>query len=130
MQSETLSAILAAPARVVFNYLSDPNNLPEWATEFCLGLSEENGVYTAQTPMGELIMNVEADSKSGVIDMYASSDGQKGLPLATRALSLSEEQTLYTVTFIREPGVTDSMFQQQLGSLRKEMDNLRSLFRV
>lgn len=130
MQSETISAVLTAPSRVVFNYLSDPTNLPEWATEFCLGLSEENGVFTALTPMGELIIDIEADLDSGVIDMYASTDGCKGLPLATRALPISEAQTLYTVTLIREPSVPDATYQQQLGSLRKEMDNLRSLFRA
>ena len=34
MRSKTLTTVLGAPTEEVFDYVSDIENLPEWATEF------------------------------------------------------------------------------------------------
>jgi len=78
--------------------------------------------------MGEMIVDVSVDEATGVIDFFASPDGQADIPLATRVLSLPNGQTVYMAAFFQEPGISDEVYQQQLGSIRKEMDNLKSLF--
>ncbi len=128
MHSETITVVIPAPQSSIFNYMADPTNMPEWATDFCQELREENGIYKAVTPMGEMIINIMANEETGVIDVYASADGKTDFPLATRVLALPDGQTAYTVTFFQESGVPDENFQQQLGSLRKEMDNVKNLF--
>lgn len=128
MHSETVTVVIPAPKSAVFNYMADPANMPEWAFEFCQELKKENGIYKAITPMGEMIVNIKANEDTGVIDLYASVDGKSDFPLATRVLSLPNGRTVYTAIFFQEPGVSDEIYQQQLGSFRKEMDNVKSLF--
>lgn len=128
MHSETITVVISAPTSAVFNFIADPFNMPEWAIEFCQGLTEAEGIYTALTPMGEMIVNIKSDKHTGVIDMYASPDGKGDFPLATRVLPLPDGQTAYTATFFHEPGIPEAAYQQQLGSLRKEMAHMQSLF--
>lgn len=128
MHSETVTVVIPAPKTAVFNYMSDLSNMPEWATGFCQEMKQENGAFKAMTPMGEMIVRVSTNQETGVIDLYASPEGKSDFPLATRVLSLPDGQTAYTATFFQEPDVPDEMYQQQLGSFREEMDNIRSLF--
>ncbi len=128
MHSETMTIIIPAPKSDVFKYIANPSNLPGWANEFCQDLKEENGIFTIVTPMGEMIFNIAANEETGVIDMYASPDGKSDFPLATRVLALPDGQTAYSVLFFQDPNISNDIYQQQLGSLRKEMDNVKSLF--
>lgn len=128
MHSETVTIVIPAPKSAVFNYMADPTNMPEWATGFCQELRNENGIYKATTPMGEMIVDIKANEETGVIDVFASPDGKSDFPLATRVVTLPDGQSAYTATFFQEPDVPDEMYQQQLGSFRKEMDNVKSLF--
>ena len=128
MHSETVTVVIPASKSAVFNYIANPTNMPEWAIEFCQELREENGLYKAVTPMGEMIVHIKANEATGVIDLYTSADGKSDVPLATRVLPLPDGQAAYTAIFFQVPGVADEIYQQQLGSLRKEMDNMPSLF--
>lgn len=128
MHSETVTVFIPAPKSTVFQYMSDLSNMPEWAIEFCQDIKVEHGKYKASTPMGEMLVSVKIDEDSGVIDFYASPEGKSDYPLATRVLSLPDGQTAYIASFFQEPGIADEVYQQQLGSLRKEMDNIKSLF--
>jgi len=128
MHSETVTVVIPTSKSAVFNYIADPANMPEWAIEFCQAIKKENGIYKAVTPMGEMIINIESNEATGVIDVFASTDGKSDFPLATRVLNLPDGQVAYTATFFQESGVPDEVYRQQLGSLRKEMDNMKSLF--
>jgi uncharacterized membrane protein len=41
MRNATVTAVLDAPEREVFDYMADIQNLPEWATEFARELRRE-----------------------------------------------------------------------------------------
>lgn len=128
MQAETITVFIAAPKSAVFNYMADLSNLPEWAIEFCQDLKVEADQYKAMTPMGEMIVSADADEQTGVIDFYASPDGQPGFPVATRILSLPDGQTACMAAFFRQPGMPEEVYQDQLASLRKEMNHMKALF--
>ena len=71
MRSETVTTVLSAPPETVFNYISDIENLPEWATEFARELKREGEDYKVLNGLGEFYFEIQADRVTGVIDMFA-----------------------------------------------------------
>jgi len=128
MNAISLTTLIASPKNTLFNYLIDIDNLPEWAVEFCQKLTSNNGKYVVTTPIGELFYSVESDRVSGVIDLITSSDGVSQNILPTRVLGVTDQASVYVVTLMQAPEISDEMFQQQKNSLAREMETLQGLF--
>ena len=48
MRSETVTAVLPAPQKAVFEYISDIEKLPEWATGFARFFNDATGIYALE----------------------------------------------------------------------------------
>ena len=76
MESRTVTTVLGAPSERVFDYLAEVENLPKWATEFARELKFEGGKTKVVNGLGEFFFSIEADRRTGVIDMYAGQIGR------------------------------------------------------
>lgn len=128
MTSRTVTAVLDAPKERVFDYMSQIDNLPKWATEFARELKYEDGKAKVVNGLGEFYLRIDADPDTGVIDMYAGpSEGELGL-FPTRVVPLPGGRSAYTFTMFEAPGMPDGLFESQYESLRREFDNIRAEF--
>jgi hypothetical protein len=128
MESRTVTTILAAPKEQVFDYISRVENLPAWATEFARELRYEDGKAKVVNGLGELYFTIEADAKTGVIDMYAGpTEDELGL-FPTRVVGLPDGASAFSFTMFQAPGMSDELFESQYRSLLRELDNVRALF--
>jgi Polyketide cyclase / dehydrase and lipid transport len=128
MRSATVTAVLPAPREKVFAYLSDIENLPEWATEFARGLRREDGAYKVVNNLGEFHFEIRADERTGVIDMLAGPSPDELALFPTRAVELPDGTTAYTFTMFQGPDMPDDLFDSQYASLQREFDNIRAVF--
>jgi hypothetical protein len=128
MINRTVTAVLDAPKDAVFDYISDIENLPEWATEFAHELKYEDGKAKVVNALGEFYFSIDADAASGVIDMY-SGPGENELALfPTRVVALGPARSAYVFTMFKAPEMPDELFESQYEALRREFDNIRSHF--
>ena len=128
MISRTVTAVLAAPKEQVFDYLSKIENLPAWASEFARELKYEDGKAKVVNGLGEFYFAIEADAKTGVIDMYAGpTEDELGL-FPTRVVGLPGDTSAFSFTMFQAPGMPDELFESQYQSLLREFDNIRSEF--
>jgi uncharacterized protein YndB with AHSA1/START domain len=128
MRSKTVTAVLPAPREKVFAYLSDIENLPEWATEFARELRREDGAYKVVNNLGEFHFEIRADERTGVIDMLSGPSPDELALFPTRAIELSDGTTAYTFTMFQGPDMPDDLFDSQYASLQREFDNIRAVF--
>jgi len=128
MINRTVTAVLDAPAPRVFEYLSRIENLPEWATEFARELKYVDGKAKVVNGFGEFYFSIEADSKTGVIDMLAGpTEGELAL-FPTRVVALGEGASAYSFTMFKPAKMPDELFESQYESLRREFENIREHF--
>ena len=127
MRTETVTAILSAPQRTVFDYLADIELLPEWATEFARELRRDGDDFKVVNRLGEFYFTIEADPASGVIDMYAGPRKSEMAVFPTRALTLPDGRTAFTFTMFQTPGMPDELFESQHASLERELAKLEHL---
>ena len=128
MINRTVTAVLEAPKEAVFDFLSQVENLPGWATEFARELKYENGQAKVVNGLGEFFFKIEADPASGVIDMYAGPEEDELALFPTRVVALGDARSAYTFTMFKSPGMPDELFESQYESLRREFDNIRRRF--
>jgi hypothetical protein len=100
VRNESVTTVLRAPRDEVFEYLSDIENLPDWATEFARELKREGGRYKVVNGLGEFLFEIRADRDTGVIDMFAGPSEEEMAIFPTRAVSLPDGQTAYTFTIV------------------------------
>ena len=127
MRSATVSTVLDAPRQRVFDYMSDIERLPEWATEFARELRREGDDYKVVNGLGEFYFAIEADPATGVIDMYAGPSKDAMAVFPTRAVALPDGRTAYSFTMFQGPGMPDELFEAQHASLRREFANIERL---
>ena len=124
MRSRTVTAVLDADQGTVFDYLSDIERLPEWATEFARELRREGEDYKVVNGLGEFYFTIRADRETGVIDMFAGPDKQRMAVFPTRAVPLPDGRTAYSFTMFQGADMPDELFEAQHASLQREFANI------
>jgi hypothetical protein len=124
MRSETVTAVLDADHQAVFDYLSDIERLPEWATEFARELRRDGEDYKVVNGLGEFYFAIQADRETGVIDMFAGPSKQQMAVFPTRAVPLPDGRTAYIFTMFQGPDMPDELFDAQHASLQREFANI------
>jgi len=128
MKSHTVTTVLPAPRSVVFAYISEIENLPEWATEFARELRRDDEGYTVVNNQGEFRFEIRADERTGVIDMLAGPSTEQMAVFPTRAVELAEGLTAYSFTMFQGPDMPDELFEGQYESLQREFANIDAHF--
>lgn len=125
-KSQTHSVVLNAPKGKVFDFLSKVENLPKWAVVFCRGIEKREGRWWVKTPGGEMVFQIEADAKTGVIDMFVGPDEKNLLVAPTRVVGLPGDRSLFLFTVLQYPGMPDKEFEAQCVPLvEKEFPAIR-----
>jgi hypothetical protein len=128
MRSETVTAILTAPQKAVFTYLSDIEKLPRWATEFARELKRDGDEYKVVNGLGEFFFEIKADPDTGVIDMFAGPSKDQMAIFPARAVALPDGRTAFSFTMFQAPEMSDELFESQHQSLLREFANIRAAF--
>ena len=128
MNNRTVTILVAAGKDTVFDFLSNIENLPAWATEFCEELKKEGGHYKVVTSGGELFFRIDADRKTGVVDMFAGPTlNQMGI-FPSRVIMMPGGATAVSFTFFQPPDMPDEVYERQYKSLLIEMNGLKRRF--
>ena len=128
MQTRTVTAVLEAPRDRLFRYLSQVENLPRWANEFARELRYEDGKAKVVNGLGEFFFSIDADPRTGVIDMYTGPTEEELSLFPTRVVELPEGRSAYSFTMFQTPGMPDELFDSQYQALLREFDNIRREF--
>jgi hypothetical protein len=128
MRSHTLTTVVPALQREVFAYLSEIENLPQWATEFARELRCDDGGYKVINNLGEFRFEIHADEATGVIDMLVGPSADEMAVFPTRAIELADGRTAYTFTMFQRAGMPNELFERQYESLKREFRNIEARF--
>jgi hypothetical protein len=128
VRSKTVTITLPAPRDDVFHYLADIHNLPDWATEFARQLKNVDGRHKVVNNLGEFFFEIDADPKTGVIDMYAGPTPDHLAIFPSRVIDLPTGDSAFSFTMFQAPGMPDELFESQHRSLVREFDNISRRF--
>ena len=130
MRSATVTTVVPAAQTEVFEFMSDIENLPRWATEFARELKRDGADYKVRNGLGEFYFQIKADPQTGVIDMFAGPAKDQMAIFPTRAVALPDGRTAFSFTMFQAPGMPDELFESQHESLMREFENIEATFAI
>lgn len=128
MKSVTESCVISQPKDLVFDFLSNSDNLSKWSTQFVKELRVIGDKKKAVTPLGEVYIRIDADKKSGIIDIFAGPDEDNMSPAFMRVIPFSDNSCGVTFTFFKWPQTTDQMWEMFCDWIKIEVGNIKKLF--
>jgi len=126
MRTETQTVSIATGGARVFDFVSNPENLPVWAKGFCTSIRREEGRWVISSPGGEIALGMTTDAKLGVVDFHLSPAPGIESVAASRVVHAGEG-CAYIFTFHQTPGLPDEVFENQKRSLGGELTILKEL---
>lgn len=128
MNSVTETCVVNVPRDNVFEFLSNIENIPKWATKFVKKLTLVDDKYKALTPIGEVFIRLDTDKKVGLIDIYAGPTEDNMTPAYMRIISLPDNSTAVMFTFFQYDSAPDAIWKIFCEWIKIEVENIKQYF--
>src|SRR5687767_2638863 len=124
-RAHTVSVGISVDPKAVYAYASDPANLPVWAPGFVSSIEKQGASWIAQTSLGQVAFRFAAVNELGVLDHDVDlPNGTVHNPMRVIPNGVGSE-VLFTL--IQVPGVSDAQFQQDMDTVRADLNKLRTV---
>ncbi|HSH73738.1 MAG TPA: SRPBCC family protein [Methylophilaceae bacterium] len=68
MESKTITLSVAVASATVYEFASNPENLPLWSPSFCQSISQADGEWIAESALGQAAVTFVQTNAFGVLD--------------------------------------------------------------
>ncbi|HJB11991.1 MAG TPA: SRPBCC family protein [Candidatus Brachybacterium merdavium] len=125
--SRHLATVIDRPEREVYDYISDPRNLPTWATGLGGGdVQREVEQWSMTSPMGRVLISFVPDNPYGVLDHTVTlPTGESTLnPMRVIALDAGRCEVVFT---LRRGSMSDQEFEEDARAVAGDLAELKSI---
>jgi hypothetical protein len=121
-----ISVSINRPANEVYEFASNPENLPKWATGLGGSIKKVEGEWTADTPMGKATVRFAEKNQFGILDhdVILESGVTFHNPMKVIPNGRSSEVIF---TLFRQPDMSDEKFSEDAKWVEKDLTILRDL---
>lgn len=126
MNSKTLSISINSDAKKVYDFVSNPENLPKWAKMFCTSVKKTGGTWIAETLDGPVEFRFAARNDFGILDQYVSPSPGVEIFVPMRVVPNGGGSEV-TFTLFQPPGMTDENFLKDIGLVEQDLKNLKNV---
>jgi hypothetical protein len=124
--SRTLSVSINCPPGEVYRFVSNPENLPKWATAFCTSVRKSNADWIVDTPEGPMKVRFVEENDFGILDHYVSPAPGVEVFVPMRVLpNGSGSEILFTL--FRLPGMSDAKHAADVRSVERDLHTLKKM---
>ena len=124
LNSRTITCSINKPSATVFEFASNPENLPKWVLSFCMSVRKSGDEWQMETPTGWVGIRFVAVNDYGVLDHVVTlPDGQSILnPVRVVANDIGSEVMF---TLFQLPGMSDEQFAKDAGMVKADLQTLK-----
>jgi hypothetical protein len=122
-QSRHVSALIARPAAAVYDYVSEPANLPAWAAGLGGAIEQIDGKWVARSPMGRVVVAFVSRNELGVLDHDVTLPSGEVVYNPMRVIPDGAGcEVVFTVR--RRPAMTDEEFDDDAAAVLADLNAL------
>ena len=125
-KSQHISVSIKRPADQVYEFVSNPENLPKWATGLSGYIKNVNGDWIAGSPMGRVKVKFADKNKSGILDHDVTLPSGAKVYNPMRVFPNNDGSELI-FTLYRRPNMSDQMFIEDAKAVTKDLEKLKNL---
>ena len=124
--SKTLSISIDRHCDEVYEFVSNPANLPQWARGLCRSVRKSNGGWIAETPQDPVKILFTERNDLGVVDHYVFTPAGEETYVPLRVVpNGTGAEVLFTV--FRPSGMTDERFAEDAAMVARDLETLKRL---
>jgi hypothetical protein len=125
-ESRTLTVSIAREVDAVYQFISDPANLPQWATAFCQSIRQAGPDWVMQTCAGRMKVRFVPPNAFRVADHFVSPAPGVEVYVPLRVLpNGSGSEVIFTL--FRSPDMTPEKFRADIGLVEQNLKTLKAV---
>ena len=126
LNSRTITCSINKPPATVFEFASNPENLPKWVLSFCMSVRKSGDEWQMETPTGWVGIRFVAVNDYGVLNHVVTlPDGQSILnPVRVVANDIGSEVMF---TLFQLLGMSDEQFAKDAGMVEADLQTLKAV---
>ena len=125
-ESRTLSITIACPPRKVYEFVSNPENLPRWAAGLGKSVRKLNSGWIADMPQGPMQIRFAEKNDFGVLDHYVTPASRAEVYVPMRVVpNGSGSEVIFTL--FKTPEMSDKQFAEDAGMVERDLKTLKSV---
>jgi arylamine N-acetyltransferase len=122
-----VSVYIARPPADVYEFASDPRNLPRWAAGLALSEVRRDGdEWIADAPFGKVRVRFAPRNSLGVMDHDVTLESGVTIHNPMRVVA-NREGSEFVFTLIRQPGMSDGQFAKDKAAVENDLKTLKDL---
>lgn len=126
LKSRTITCSIERPPEVVYDFASNPENLPRWVRSFCLSVRKSGDEWQMETPTGWVGIRFVPANDFGVLDHVVSlPDGQSILNPMRVVANAKGSEVLFTL--FQLPGMPGEQFAKDAAMVEADLRTLKSV---
>lgn len=124
-ESRHLTIVIDRPAREVYEYVSDPRNLPQWAAGLGGGeVQREIEQWSMNSPMGRVMISFVPENIYGVLDHTVTLPSGESTLNPMRVIPVDSERS--EVSFVlRRGSMSEAEFEVDAAAVREDLVQLK-----
>jgi uncharacterized membrane protein len=121
-----ISVTIDKPARDVYEFTSNPENLPRWAAGLSGSIRKEGADWIADSPMGEVKVSFAPENTFGILDHNVTLPSGETVYNPLRVIQNNHgSEVVFTLYHL--PGRSESEFLEDAGMVEKDLNSLKQL---
>ena len=121
-----VSETVGVPAKVVYDFSRQMENLPLWASGLAAGIRQRDGAWFADSPMGQVEVEMAPVNPFGVLDHDVTLPDGVRVHNAFRVTPCGEGSLLSFVV-LRPPDASAQSFEADVAHVRRDLAALKQL---
>jgi hypothetical protein len=124
-----ISVSINRPPNEVYAFVSNPENLPKWATGLGGSIKNVHGEWIADAPMGQVKVKFADENQFGIVDHEIVLESGIKVYNPMRVIANGEGSEVF-FTLIRQPEMSDEKFAQDAKWVEKDLGILKGLLEI
>jgi uncharacterized membrane protein len=125
-KSMHISVSIDSPAEQVYEFASNPENLPKWAAGLSGSIKNVDGDWIAESPTGSVIVKFAERNRFGILDHDVTLPSGEKVDNPMRVFPNNDGSEL-VFTLYQRPGVSDRAFEEDAKMVAKDLESLKAL---
>lgn len=125
--SRHLSTVINRPEKAVYDYVSDPRNLPTWAAGLGGGdVQREVEQWSMTSPMGRVLISFVPDNPYGVLDHTVTLPTGESTLNSMRVMAVDAGRSDVVFT-LRRGAMSDEEFEEDAQAIEGDLAELKAI---
>ncbi len=126
LETRTMTVQIDRPSADVYEFASDPENLPKWVKSFCISVKKSEDAWLMETPTGVVEIQFVPANEFGVLDHVVTLPDGKSILIPMRVVANGDGSEVI-FTLFRLPEMSDEQFEKDAGMVDSDLRILKDV---